>query len=467
MVPRKLAGQILAGHLVLAMAGIAVAAGLNGRATSALVAGALGLVALAAVLAVMLARSLAGPLAGLARAAGRLATTITPGRAEPGRLAGPDELAGELAMLASRLRDRLDELTEERDRAGQILDALEDGVLLLDGAGRLLVANPVARSWFALADDFRPGLPARRVLGVPRVAELAEEAAGKQAPVAGTVTVVFPESRTLSARAFPLADRGPTGRIVVTLTDITRQRRVEVLRRDFVVNASHELKTPVAAVRALSETLQSALADDPAAARRFTARIAREAERLDNLVRDLLDLSKVERGMLAVEPVDLAALAKEVLGSYADRAEERRIKLQAALEPGTSMRGDRAQLGLLLSSLIDNALRYTSSRGTVRVRLDTCESKVTFQVADTGRGIPSSELPRIFERFYRVDKARDRQSGGTGLGLAIVRHVAESHGGSVQVESELGRGSTFTVTLPVAGPPAAFGRPWQPAPANP
>ena len=231
-----------------------------------------------------------------------------------------------------------------------------------------------------------------------------------------------------------------------------------MLRRDFVVNASHELKTPVAAVRALSETLQSALADDPPAARRFATRIAREAERLDHLVRDLLDLSKVERGMLAVEPVDLTGLAKEVLGSYADRAEERRIKLQQEIGPGASMRGDRAQLGLLLSNLVDNALRYTT-RGTVQVRLDICESMVTFQVADTGRGIPASELPRIFERFYRVDKARDRQSGGTGLGLAIVRHVAESHGGTVQVESELGQGSTFSVTLPIAGPPAGFGPP--------
>ncbi len=467
MVPRKLAGQILAGHLALALAGVVLAAVLSGRVTAALAAGALGLATLAAVLAVLLARALGGPLARLARAAGRLAKTIAPERAETDGPPGPDGLAMELAMLASRLRDRLDELTEERDRAGQILDALEDGVLLLDGAGRLLVANPVARSWFALADDFRAGLPARRVLGVPRVAELAEEAVGKQAPVAGTVTVVFPEPRTLSARAFPLADRGPTGRIVVTLTDITQQRRVEVLRRDFVVNASHELKTPVAAVRALSETLLSALADDPATARRFAIRIAWEAERLDHLVRDLLDLSKVERGMLAVEPVDLATLTKEVLGSYADRAEERRIKLRQEIAPATSMRGDRAQLGLLLSNLIDNALRYTASQGTVRIRLDTCESKVTFQVADTGRGIPASELPRIFERFYRVDKARDRQSGGTGLGLAIVRHVAESHGGTVQVESELGQGSTFTVTLPVTGPPAAFGPSRQATPASP
>jgi two-component system phosphate regulon sensor histidine kinase PhoR len=240
---------------------------------------------------------------------------------------------------------------------------------------------------------------------------------------------------------------------VVTLTDITQRRRLEVLRRDFVANASHELKTPVAAVRALAETLQTALPEDPEAGYRFATRIAREAERLDALARDLLDLSRVERGTLDVEPVDLVGLVKEVVGGYADRAEERRIRLSTELQPGIAVRGDRAQLGLLLSNLVDNALRYTAAKGTVCVRLDAAEGRAVLQVADSGEGIPAGELPRIFERFYRVDKARARQTGGTGLGLAIVRHVAEAHGGTVRADSELARGTTFTVTLPFAGPP--------------
>jgi two-component system, OmpR family, phosphate regulon sensor histidine kinase PhoR len=391
-------------------------------------------------------------VAALRRTVHRLAETALPGW----RWTEPDDLRGltnELSAITTRLRYRLDELTEERDRAGQILDALDDGVLLLDGAGRLLVANPAARSWFGLPDDLRPGLPAQRVLGVPQVTVLAEEAAEARAPVVGSLTVVFPEPRSLTMRAFPLADRGPTGRIVVTLTDITQRRRLEVLRRDFVANASHELKTPVAAVRALAETLLTALPDDPEAGRRFAERIAREAERLDVLTRDLLDLSRVERGTLDVEPVDLVGLAKEVLGGYEDLATERRVRLRSELQQ-VSMRGDRAQLGLLLSNLLDNALRHTPAKGTVCVRLDAAESRAVLQVADTGEGIPAGELPRVFERFYRVDKARARQTGGTGLGLAIVRHVAEAHGGTVRVDSELGRGSTFTVSLPVAGPPA-------------
>jgi len=393
-------------------------------------------------------------VAALRRTVRRLAETALPGW----RWSEPDDVAGltnELNAITTRLRDRLDELTEERDRAGQIVDALDDGVLLLDGAGRLLVANPAARSWFGLSDALRPGLPAKRVLGVPQVTALAEQAAATRAPVAGSCTLVFPEPRTLAMRAFPLADRGPTGRIVVTVTDITQRHRLEVLRRDFVANASHELKTPVAAVRALAETLLTALPDDPEAGRRFAERIGREAERLEVLARDLLDLSRVERGTLDVEPVDLVGLAKEVADGYTDLAEERRVRLHTELQPQLSLRGDRAQLGLLVSNLLDNALRHTPAKGTVRVRLEATEGRAVIQVADTGEGIPAGELSRVFERFYRVDKARARQTGGTGLGLAIVRHVAEAHGGTVRVDSELGRGSSFTVSLPLAGPSAS------------
>jgi two-component system, OmpR family, phosphate regulon sensor histidine kinase PhoR len=451
--PSGAAGLILTGYLVLAVAAVAAAAAVAGAVTPALLLVGAGLVVLAVVLAVLTARAVTRPFASLSRAVHRLADRTVPGW----RWAEPDDVEGlatELAAITARLRDRLEELTEERDRAGQIVDALDDGVVLLDGAGRLLVANPTARAWFGLPDDLRPGQPAQRVLGVSQIAELAERAAETRAPATCTVSVVFPEYRTLTLRAFPLADRGPTGRIVVTVTDITQRRRLEVLRRDFVANASHELKTPVAAVRVLAETLLTALPDDPGAGRGFAVRIGREAERLDALVRDLLDLSRVERGTLDVEPVDLVGLVKEVVGGYADRAEERRVKLRTELQPGVAMRGDRAQLGLLLSNLVDNAVRFTSPRGTVRVRLDGSEGRAVLQVSDTGEGIPAGELSRIFERFYRVDKARTRQTGGTGLGLAIVRHVVESHGGTVTVDSELGRGTTFTVSLPIAGPPS-------------
>ncbi len=453
----KPVGELLTGYVALAVAAIVVALVLqSGHVTGKLIAAAVGLLMLASALALLSARALGDSLAGLLRALERLVRTALPSWRwnSSGDL---DSLVGELNAMTPRLRDRLEELTEDRDRAGQILDALDDGILLLDGAGRLLVTNPTARAWFGLPEDLRPGLPLRRVIGVAQIAELAEEATAKKAPVTGTITVVLPEHRTLMLRAFPLADRGPTGRTVVTLSDITQRRRLEVLRRDFVANASHELKTPVAALRALSETLESALPDDPDVALGFVARISREAERLDALVRDLLDLSRLERGPLDAEPVDMVGLVKEVVETYSERADERRIRLRTELRRASMVRGDRAQLGLLLSNLVDNALRYTGARGTVRIRLDSIDGKVVLEVADTGEGIPAKELPRIFERFYRVDKARARQTGGTGLGLAIVRHVAESHGGTVAVESKVGRGTTFSVTLLVTGPSMAAG----------
>src|SRR4029450_3271918 len=243
-----------------------------------------GLAVLGVVVALFAVRATGRRVGALRRAVRRLAGTTLPSW----RWTERDDLAGltnELGAITTRLRERVDVLTEARDRAGQILDALDDGVLLLDGAGRLLVANPAARSWFGLPDDLRPGLPDQRGPGAPQVSALAEEAAEAGAPVVGTLTLVFPEPRTLTMRAFPLADRGPTGRIVVTMTDITQPPRLEVLRRDFVANASHELKTPVAAVRVLAETLLTALPDDPEAGRRFAERIAREAERLGVLAR--------------------------------------------------------------------------------------------------------------------------------------------------------------------------------------
>src|SRR6266508_1118926 len=434
----KPVGELLTGYLALAVAAIVVAVALqSGRVTGELIAAAVGLLVLAVALALLSARALGDAFAGLLRALERLARIALPGWRwnNAGDL---DSLVSELNAMTPRLRDRLEELTEDRDRAGQILDALDDGILLLDGAGRLLVTNPTARAWFGLPEDLRPGLPLRRVIGVAQIAELAEEATAKKAPVTGTITVVLPEHRTLVLRAFPLADRGPTGRTVVTLSDITQRRRL-------------------AALRALSETLESALPDDPDVALGFVTRISREAERLDALVRDLLDLSRLERGTLDAEPVDMVGLVKEVAETYSERANERRIRLRTELRRESMVRGDRAQLGLLLSNLVDNALRYTGARGTVRIRLDSIDDKVILQVADTGKGIPASELPRIFERFYRVDKARARRTGGTGLGLAIVRHVAESHGGTVAVESKVGRGTTFSVTIPVTGPSMTTG----------
>ncbi len=450
MSPTRLTSRVLAGHLAITLVALVACLVIVG-VTPALGAVALVLLALAGLLSLLLARSLTRSIDQLTGWVDHLANgqpSVRPPVLEIAELTG---LAASLGVMAGQLRTRIEDVAQERDRARQILAALDSGVLLLDEEGGLRYANATARAWFGLGDA-GTGLPARRILGAPELNRLVEEAAASGEPATGELTLIFPEHRTLGVRATPLIRHSATTGVVVTLVDLTGQRRLEALRRDFVANASHELKTPVAAIRVLAEGLESAVDDDPVIARRFISRISREAERQENLVKDLLDLSRVERGTLVTEQVDLAGLGKEIVGRYADRAVDREVELRAELDDKATMRGDRAQVELLISNLIDNALRYTQAGGRVVLTVSTDDEHVTVVVADTGRGIPSRDLPRVFERFYRIDKARERQTGGTGLGLAIVRHVAETHGGSVTVESELGRGTTFTATLPVSGP---------------
>jgi two-component system sensor histidine kinase SenX3 len=229
---------------------------------------------------------------------------------------------------------------------------------------------------------------------------------------------------------------------------VTAARGVERLRRDFVANASHELKTPVASILAIAETLRHAVAEDPDAAERFLARLESEANRLSRLVRDLLELSRLEGELHEPAPVRLDQVVRTEVERLRPRAESAGLSLVVEnLEPLEAL-GSEADLALLVHNLVDNAIRYTEEGGRIRVSLAAAGDSAEIAVDDTGIGIPSRDLDRVFERFYRVDPARSRETGGTGLGLAIVRHVAGSHRGEVRVESVLGAGSTFTVMLP-------------------
>ncbi len=221
------------------------------------------------------------------------------------------------------------------------------------------------------------------------------------------------------------------------------------MRRDFVADASHELKTPVASIQAVAETLMVAIEEDPVAAKRFAQQLHSTAGRLAQIVADLLDLSRVESEQpVNMRDVDLARLASKEVDRISDQAEVAGIDLKTDLMSVVA-RASRKDLRLAVRNLLENALQYTPKGGTITVATKRSADSATIAVSDTGKGIPSRDLPRIFERFYRVDDARNRESGGTGLGLAIVRNVVEMHGGAVSVESELGRGSTFTIALPI------------------
>jgi two-component system sensor histidine kinase SenX3 len=229
---------------------------------------------------------------------------------------------------------------------------------------------------------------------------------------------------------------------------VTERDRVAAVRRDFVANASHELKTPVSAIIASSEALQIAVERRDESAAGFARQIEGSARQLDRLVADLLDLSRLERDEPELDPLSLDLLVREELERARPVAEEKGLTLEFDLEP-VQVSGSRRDVAIAVRNLLDNAVRYTGPGGRVTASLHDLQGQAVLQISDTGEGIPTRDLSRVFERFYRVDNARSRATGGTGLGLAIVKHVVESHGGDVGVESELGQGAVFTVRLPV------------------
>jgi signal transduction histidine kinase len=328
----------------------------------------------------------------------------------------------------------------EEDRAAQdlILSSMEEGVLLFDGDGRAVFANkPLVRHLGASPADIQTLLPLE-------LQKAARRAAFSGAGARLEVETGTP-SRWLRAACMPIGDDGS---LLVVVGDVTEARRLDAIRRDFVANASHELKTPAASIQAAAETLVHVAAEDPASVPRFATQLDREARRLSRIVADLLDLSRLEAGSELDERVRIDSVLKEEARRSTELAQAAGVSLIIEASETPAVRGSARDIALLVRNLLDNAVSYTKPGGQVTATVAQTELGVGLRVADTGIGIPTRDLPRIFERFYRVDRARSRETGGTGLGLAIVRHVAENHGGSVQVQSELGRGTVFTVELP-------------------
>src|SRR5436190_3184209 len=374
----------------------------------------------------------------VAAAAGALVGATLAGRA--GRRAQSDA-AERLQRVEETLAARERTSAGDRRVQGVILASMEEGVLLFDREGGRVFANEALSRHLGARPASVDGL-------LPLELQRAVRRAGYVGDVVRAEVETGAPSRWLRATAMPVGDDGS---VLLVVRDVTDARHLDAVRRDFVANASHELKTPVASIRAAAETLRDGAIDDPPAARRFTEQLEREAMRLSRIVSDLLDLSRLEGGSDLAERVRLDVIAADEVERLEDRAEEAGIAIKLHADGVPSVPGSGRDLALLVRNLIDNAVRYTPPGGRVDVSVSAEDGKVILQVADTGMGIPQRDLSRVFERFYRVDRARSRETGGTGLGLSIVRHVAENHGGEVTVKSELSAGSTFVVRLPVAG----------------
>jgi signal transduction histidine kinase len=349
-------------------------------------------------------------------------------------------LREELARSAAALGERERTAAESAAVRRIIDDAMHDGVLLFDGSGQLVHANEASEGHMVR----RPASIAQ--LFPAAAADMAAAVVASGEPQVAEVETASPP-RWLRFAATPAGDGG----VLVVVSDVTEARRIELIRRDFVVNASHELKTPAASIRAAAEMLLEALRDDPASAGHFARTLEQEAERLSRIVADLLDLSRLEAGGDPEGSVHLDSLVAEEGHRFEDRAKAAGLTLDIRTEAVPPIHGSERDLALMVGNLIDNAIRYTSKGGDVDVSVTASDGEVRIRVVDSGIGIPQRDLTRVLERFYRVDRGRSRTSGGTGLGLSIVRHVAENHGGSVTVQSEVGRGTTVDVVLPATG----------------
>jgi len=397
----------------------------------------------AGLLAWLLARAIARPLLRIAEAAHDIAA---------GRLGDfPDVRVPELAQHVDALRAmhhelerRFDDLRREREESRTLLEALSDGVLAADRRGTVVSTNAAARRLLGY-DENEPLPPLGELFhDRPHRALMREVLTG--AVVEGRELDLGGRTVVISAR--PLGDGGT----LLVLSDVTDLRRLETIRRDFVANVSHELKTPLTAIAGYAETLAAEASDKQAVG--FAQTIVENARRMQRLVDDLLDLSRIESGGWQPElrTVGVEAAAREAWSPFAERALEQRIQFDTAVAADAETIGaDPEALRQVFTNLFDNALRHTPPGGQIRVSAEPAledANEVIVQVSDTGTGIPAEYLPRIFERFYRVDPGRSRQEGGTGLGLAIVKHLVEAHGGRVGASSTVGRGTAIRMQFP-------------------
>jgi two-component system phosphate regulon sensor histidine kinase PhoR len=348
-----------------------------------------------------------------------------------------------------RREEQLAALRRESALAQTVLGTMVEGVAVLDGAARFLYANRAARRLLELGGRDVTGRLLHELVRTPRLHEVVDRV--RETGAEQHVEVVLSrKERTVevSAGVVPLE---PSPGIVLVLHDVTELRRLEQVRRDFVSNVSHELKTPLTSIQAYADALLDGGLEDPAINRTFLERIVEQSERLKRLIFDLLNLARLEAQEEApeLELLPLTEVVAECLPAHLSVAQGRGVRLTAELGgPPVYLRGDREGVRTIVNNLLRNALTYTPAGGSVTVRVTQRDEEVVLEVEDTGVGIAREHQQRIFERFFRVDRARSREVGGTGLGLSIVKHLVELCGGSIEVQSELGRGSLFRVRWP-------------------
>lgn len=363
-------------------------------------------------------------------------------------------LGDRLVHLTSFSEQRIQALESERAKVGAVLDSMVEGVIALDRQGFVILMNPTARRILDLGEVTVVGRSLLEVIRNRGLADLVDmcQSLEPNEQCRREIELQLPVHRMLEVNAMPLPD---SQGVVLVLHDITELRRLEQVRAEFVANVSHELRTPLTAIKGYLETLLDEAPDEPVTHRRFLEVAHTHADRLSRLINDLLILSNIETGKVVLHTrlVGLREFVNDVSAIFEKEAVKKGVILKNDVPGDTTVWADRDRLSQIFVNLVDNAMKYTPEGGAVIFRaLERDHGMIGFQVIDTGQGIPPADLPRITERFYRVDKARSRDMGGTGLGLAIVKHLVQLHGGTIHISSEVGKGTTIEIGLPVQQP---------------
>jgi two-component system phosphate regulon sensor histidine kinase PhoR len=375
-------------------------------------------------------------------------------RIQPGGPAELDRMARAVNRLADRLVAAMEETGRERGRLGAILDSMAEGVMVVDQDGGVEFANPTSLFLLGYANPFKPGSHLSSLNNNFELNEIATRCAETGEPRQAQIDVRT-SGRFIQALATPMTDRDGERKSVLILTDLTDVRKTEITRREFVSNASHELRTPIAAIKAAAETLQRGAAEDPAARKDFLERILGDTTRMEAMVQEMLELSRLESGQtpLHITPVAPAAFLDDVCKRFTPLAEKSHSHISVLAKDGApTISVDRMKFEQVFANLVTNALNAMPDGGTIRIEAGESTDdprRVVFTVADNGPGISQAHLPHIFERFYKVDSSRS--AGGTGLGLAIAKHIVQAHGGDISVQSRPGSGTKFKVSMPATG----------------
>ncbi|GIO31358.1 ATP-binding protein [Paenibacillus sp. VCA1] len=412
---------------------------------------------IAAVVSYRVAAGLTSPLEKITRVAGRISKLDYDARVNINRKDEIGELAKAINGMADSLQNQLQTIRDNENLLQSVLDNMTTGILLVNPEGKIALINPATENMLHIKGGQFNGRPVAELKQYYELTRLIQEGIERRENIHEERSVYQPAETILQLDGVPMfGEDGSFKGMLFLLQNITAIRRLENMRSEFVANVSHELKTPVAAVKGFAETLLGGGVKDEETARSFLQIIYDESERLNRLISDILDLSKIEsrRSPMDYAPVHMATFCASILDTMATVAEKKRIALHGDIPEELFIEADEDKLRQILINLLSNAISYTQDGGKVELNVREIQDaegteKILIHVTDTGIGIPKKDQPRIFERFYRVDKARSRSSGGTGLGLSIVKHLVELHHGEISVESELGIGTTFTVELPM------------------